>query len=79
MSRLVHRPIVVKLKEEELYAFVDRDFTHVISRFIDSWMEACQWWADEPSHHLYTVVTTHNYCYDIERVGNEWFIYRVWD
>jgi hypothetical protein len=79
MSRLVHRPIVVKLKDEEPYTFGDRGFTHVIAHIVDSWIEAGAWWVDEPSHHVYTVVTTNDFLYDIECVGAEWSIYRVWD
>jgi hypothetical protein len=46
-----------------------RDFTHVISRIVDCWIEAGAWWADEPSHHLFTVRTTTGFLYDIECVG----------
>lgn len=79
MSRLVHRPMVLKLKDDEPSALVDRDFTHVIAHIVDSWTEEGAWWVDEPSHHVFTVVTTNDSLYDIERVGADWFIYRVWN
>lgn len=79
MTRLVNRPTTVTLRDNQPHTFTDGDFTHVIALIVDSWDEAGAWWNDEPPRHLYRVTTTHDYSYDIERVGNEWWIYRVWD
>lgn len=79
LSRLVHRPTTVMLREGKPHTFTDGDYTHTVQIVVDQWQEAGAWWEDEPPRHLYRVTTTHCYPYDLERVGNGWFIYRVWD
>jgi hypothetical protein len=88
MSRLVNRPITVTLKPRELFTtsapqepatFTDGDYTHHITHIIDWWLESGAWWDDEPPRTVYRVLTADQGMYDIEFVGGQWFIYRVWD
>jgi hypothetical protein len=79
LSRLVHRLVTVTLNADKPHTFTDDGYTHRIALIVDSWQEAGAWWLDEPSHTIYTVMTTHEFVYDIERVSGDWFLYRVWD
>jgi plastocyanin len=80
MSRLVHRPITVTTDERgDPVTFTDGNQTHHIAHVIDAWWESGEWIKNEPHHHVFRVLTTDNYVYDIELVGDQWFIYRVWD
>jgi hypothetical protein len=79
MSRLVQRKIEVHTdKRGDPVAFVDRDVSHVVTQVIDAWRESGEWWKGEPPHHVFRVMA-HDGLYDIEEVGEEWFLYRVWD
>lgn len=79
MARLIDRPIVVTVKDNQPHTFTDRDYTHTIAHIVDFWQESGAWWLDEPSRYVFTVLTMDSFLYDIERVGDKWFIYRVWD
>lgn len=79
LSRLVHRPIMVWLKDEKPHFLRDGDITHTIAEIVDTWSEMGEWWSGEPERKLYRVMTERCYVFDIEQSGGEWFIYRVWD
>lgn len=79
MARLVNRPINVLCEDSTPTTMMDRDTTYHIAEIVDDWKEAGQWWAGEPSRHVYRVMTTELAVFDIEQVGQEWWLYRVWD
>jgi hypothetical protein len=79
MSRIVKRPVTVTLHENEPYSSTDREETHVIETVVDRWIEAGQWFKWDPHHYVFRVETKDMMVCDIERVGDQWLCYRIWD
>jgi len=79
MTRLVHRPIQVTVQNRIPQHFTDGDHTYKVTDIIDSWSESGAWWQHEPQHTVYRIQTADESLFDIEQVGKDWFIYRIWD
>lgn len=80
MTRIVHRPIVVHLGEGGVpAAFRDGMDRHAICEIVDHWLEAGEWWNGESQRHVYRVMTEDEGLFDIERIEEQWWIYKIWD
>lgn len=81
MTRLVRRAIQVTAgnQPEAPIVFQDRGDRHRVFEVIDSWREAGAWWEGERGYQMWRVRTDKGAIFDLERSGEEWFIYRVWD
>ncbi|WP_342664418.1 DUF6504 family protein [Alicyclobacillus herbarius] len=60
-------------------AFVNPGRRLRVMEIYDYWCESGQWWEGEPEHHVFRLIADDGGFYDIEEVGKEWFLYRVWD
>ena len=80
MSRLVHRPVEIQhWHDGEPIRFQDGDVVHNVSEVVDRWMEMGNWWEGEGPRTILRVLTDSQFVFDLECVGQQWYIYRIWD
>lgn len=80
VARIVHRPIIIESwQQERPMCFRDGAVQHRVAMVIDGWLEMGEWWNGEGERQVIRVLTEADGVYDIERVADQWFLYRVWD
>lgn len=81
MTRLIRREVSVTASQTDATptSFQDGRVTHVITQVVDCWRESGEWWSGEPPRQIWRVCTDKHAVFDLEQVGEDWSIYRVWD
>lgn len=80
MTRIVRRPITVDRWNNHIpAAFWNHQEFHRVVDCIDSWIEMGAWWDGEQPRRVVRVYTDLHQVFDLEGIGENWFIYRVWD
>ncbi|CAB3393433.1 conserved protein of unknown function [Kyrpidia spormannii] len=79
LSRLIDRPVAVRVKKGLPDSFSFRGQSHQILEIIDQWEESGAWWKGEPSYRIYRVQTADLGVFDLKRYKEEWRLYRIWD
>jgi Domain of unknown function (DUF6504) len=81
MTRLIHRTVSVFSAQPDStpVSFRDGNEAHIITQVVDCWRESGEWWKGELPRQIWRVCTDKHAVFDLEQVGGDWSIYRVWD
>ncbi|MGE5485296.1 MAG: DUF6504 family protein [Ignavibacteriales bacterium] len=82
MSKIVNQPVLVladKQMRPSRFFWFNRWF--YVSRLMDVWNEAGQWWEGEPEKTVYRVLCNRDTMFELEFRGAErqWVLYKVYD
>jgi hypothetical protein len=81
MTKLIVEPIEVHRKDAAIAAFTWRKRLYRVNEITSWWREPSEWW-DGKAMRLFVRVNATNSntgTYELYKVGDEWFLYRVLD
>ena len=82
MSKLIGEPVKVhRAKDSLISAFIWRKLLYRVEEVISWWREPSEWWNGQAMRFFVRVIARNSSLgtYELYKLGEEWFLYRVLD
>ena len=82
MSKLIDEPIKVhRDKNSSISAFIWRKRLYKVNDVLNWWREPSEWWNGKAMRLFVRIIATNSSAgtYELYKLGEEWFLYRVLD